>query len=121
MKTYEQMIDKAVLIAWLDKNAYVGVFVPRQAVAEYKFDEGVYKSVQNRWVSESGGVVQFFSQTEDLSNTAGFQFTHIFVSERIGHTDQHYLRSRLRSANKPHPEPMGFYHVYGFVERLEDW
>lgn len=121
MKTYEEMIDKAVLIAWLDKNAFVGVFVPRPAVSQYKFDEGVYKVSQNRWVSESGGTVQFFNQTEDLSNTAGFQFTHIFVSEQLGHTDQEYLRSRLRSSVKPHPVPSGFYHSYGFVERVEEW
>lgn len=126
MKTFEDVLDKALLIASLDKNARVAVFDLRirQKVSDNsdKFNTGVFQAHTMRYIDESGGEVLFFDAGREVwPACAGYQFTHVFCSEHVSREDAQLLKSRIRSAQEIKPEPMGFYNFYGVVERWSAW
>lgn len=124
MKTYEDMIRKAVTIADNDSNAFVGVFVPLHAVVDFDWNrEGTFTKVQGRYKSRSGGTAVFFTNYsgEIYTYIAGYQFTHIFITEFFTWEDREKLKARIRYAVAPSPEPAGLYDIYGIVTRTESW
>lgn len=128
MKTFEQVYEKAVQIADNDPNALVAVFDLRVRQKLQNCDEwlwvgtGVFKSHNMTYQSHSGGTVRFYDAGQELwPVVAGCQFTHVFCSEFVRPDEQRKLTTKIRYTVQPHPEPAGFYHFYGTVQRTEVW
>lgn len=126
MKTFEDVLAKAVSIADNDTNARVALIdlrvrqkLPRPA--EW-VGNGNFNVVQGLYKSARGGEVRFYDAGQELYPVmAGAQFTHVFHSEYVSATDQKYASSRIRYHEEPSPEPAGTYNFYGIVTRTQAW
>lgn len=125
MKSVQDMLHKAVVIADLDPNAFIGVFADKiryKHRPEEWIGSGLFKSAQNMYVSENGARIALFNCTKDVSRfVAGYQFTHVFITSEVDYQTRQFLSSRIRYTKKPDPTPAGLYDDYGLVQRWETW
>jgi hypothetical protein len=126
MKTFEQVLQKAVSIADNDPNAVVAVFDIRihQNLNDCKdwIGSGLLKLHTRQYISECGGKVHFFDAGQDVwPNVAGYVFTHVFCSGFVSRDDEQLIASRIRYKTEPYPEPAGFYDFDGIVTRTSTW
>lgn len=128
MYPLEHQIQKALRLAEKEADAFVGVFCNRQRaqhIVEALLSTGQFRGVMkwqtNTYISGSGSVVRFISNSEEQIQQAcaGFQFSHVFVRDVHKCELKSYINSRLRSAAS-FAEPMGYYDEFG-VMRYEKY
>jgi hypothetical protein len=126
MKSFEDMLYKAVTIADNDPNAFV-CLIANNIRQKLQFVEnwtglGVYKASSGRYVSSSSGQVVLVNYREDIAwELSGYQWTHVIAEHKIDVRTKDMLKVKLRYHKEPFPEPSGFYTDIGIVERLEAW
>ena len=121
MKTYKECIDKAIQIADENEFASVAIFIhPRNFNLEDIAQDERYNPVTKTYKALNGSSVRFFNLDTDIYDIAGYLFSHIMVCGTLSREMQQYLKSKVRSVYS-FKEPMGYYHIFGTVERMEVW
>ena len=121
MKTYKECIEKAIKIADENEFASVAIFIhPRNFNLEDITQNERYNPATKTYKALNGSNARVFNLDTDICDIAGYQFSHIMLCGALAMETQQYLKSRIRSVYS-FKEPMGYYHIFGTVERMEVW